>query len=234
MPERFRYRSSEAELMDAPDVPKELLHRNLYELDFINRSLGGHAITLAGIKQLITDKSKVYHVIDIGCGGGDSMLAIAEWARQNHYKVRITGIDINPHAVAYARDYCKGFCEINTITSDYRDFLKTAPVIDVVHCSLFCHHLKEDELVELFSGFKKYASVGFVINDLHRHWLAYHSIKLLTRWFSASTLVKNDAAISVLRGFKRCELLCLFNKAEEHNTTIHWKWAFRYLVVYRK
>lgn len=233
MPERFRYRSSEAELMDAPDVPKNLLFRNLYELDLINRLLGGHSITLTGIKKLITDKNKTYHVVDIGCGGGDTMVAIARWARRNDYKVIITGVDINVHAITYAKQYCRDFNEIITLESDYRDFLKIAKDVDVVHCSLFCHHLKEDELVELF-GYLKNASEGFVINDLQRHWFAYHSIKLLTRWFSSSALVKNDAALSVLRGFTKDELLYLLDKAGVSNATALWKWAFRYLVVYQK
>lgn len=234
MSERFKNRSCEPELMDAPDIPKDALFRNLYELDFINHTLGGHAITIDGIKKLVTDKNREYHIVDIGCGGGDAMLAIARWARKNNYKVRITGVDINAHAVAYANEYCEKFKEISIVKSDYRDFLSTAHVVDVVHCSLFCHHLKDDELVELLNNLRWYSAVGFVINDLQRHWFAYHSIKLLTRWFSSSELVKNDAPLSVLRGFSKDEIHDLLNKSNVGSATLLWKWAFRYLIVYQK
>lgn len=233
MRDLFGFRSYQAEMMDAPDIPKDLLFRNLQELDYINRTLGGHAITLCGIQKLITDKNREYHIVDIGCGGGDSMLAIARWARNNHYKVKITGVDVNTDAVTYTKEHCKDFNEINTVESDYRDFLKSAVSIDIVHCSLFCHHLKDDELQELFDYLKQFTNVGFVINDLQRHWFAYYSIKMLTRWFSSSVLVKNDAPLSVLRGFKRNELQLLLSQANVNAANISWKWAFRYLIVSR-
>jgi hypothetical protein len=76
-----------------------------------------------------------------------------------------------------------------------------------------------------------YAKVGFVINDLQRHWFAYYSIKFLTRLLNGSALVKHDAPVSVLRGFRKSELEALIAAAKVKNVTISWKWAFRYLIV---
>ncbi len=231
MPDKFTQRSYQAELLDAPNIPKELLFQNLRELDFINKTLGGHSITIAGIKQLVIDKSKTYQIVDIGCGGGDAMKYIANWARTNNYKVKLIGVDMNADAIEYMNTNCKDYLEISGVVSDYRDFLKANPTIDIVHCSLFCHHLKDEELIELFSFMKQYAKVGFVINDLERNRIAYNSIKVLTRLFNGSSLVKNDAPLSVLRGFKKEELENLFGNAGVENVSIKWKWAFRYLVV---
>ncbi|MGQ0828141.1 MAG: methyltransferase domain-containing protein [Bacteroidota bacterium] len=233
MSNKFTYRSYQAELLDAPNIPQELLFQNLGELDYINRTLGGHAITLSGIKKLITDKNKIYHIVDIGCGGGDAMKQIAVWAKKSGYKVKLTGVDMNADAIVYMKESCKKYPEISGIVNDYRDFLKINDTIDIVHCSLFCHHLNDEELVELFSCLKKYSQIGFVINDLQRHWFAYYSIKYLTRIFNGSVLVKNDAPLSVLRGFRKAELDQLFKKAELENIDVTWKWAFRYLVVAR-
>lgn len=234
MPDKFTHRSYESELLDAPGIPKELLFQNLRELDFINRTLGGHAITLAGIKQLLTDKNKRYHIVDIGCGGGDSMKYIADWARSNGYKIKLTGIDKNADAIEYMKDHCKAYPEISGAVSDYRSFLKNNTMADVIHCSLFCHHLTDDELIELFIYLKQYTTTGFVINDLQRHWFAYTGIKYLTRLLNGSTLVKNDAPLSVLRGFRKQELNNLLENARVKNTSIQWKWAFRYLVTHTK
>ena len=69
---KFTYRSDEKELLDETNIQQDLLFKNLRELDILNRFTGGHAISLKGIKQLVTDHSKIYHIVDLGCGSGDS------------------------------------------------------------------------------------------------------------------------------------------------------------------
>lgn len=234
MSDKFSRRSSEQELLDAPDIPRELLFQNLKELNLINKTLGGHAITLSGIKKLITDKSKTYTIIDIGCGGGDAMKEIAKWGIKNGYDLKLTGVDMNADCIAFMKEECRGLPRIEGVVMDYRDYLKTNADVDIIHCSLFCHHLKEDQLTELFRYMNKYARVGFVINDLQRHWFAYYSIKFLTRLFNGSALVKNDAPVSVLRGFRKNELKDLLQKAGVPDVSVSWKWAFRYLVLQKK
>ena len=228
---KFSHRSYEPELLDAPNIPKELLFKNLRELDVVNRLLGGHAITLAGIKKLVVDKAKAYRIVDIGCGGGDAMKQIAKWANTNQFVVELIGVDMNADAIQFMKEECKEFSNITGIVSDYRDYLKSNTDVDIVHCSLFCHHLKDDELIELFQYMKQYAKVGFIINDLQRHWFAYYSIKFLTRILNGSALIKNDAPLSVLRGFRKKELNELLEKAGVNNFSIKWKWAFRYLTI---
>lgn len=228
---KFSQRSYEHELLDAPNIPKELLFKNLRELDVVNRLLGGHAITLSGIKTLVVDKAKTYRIVDIGCGGGDAMKQIAEWANKNKFKVELVGVDMNEDAIQFMKEECKEYSNITGIVSDYREYLKSNTNIDIVHCSLFCHHLKDDELIELFQYVNQYAKVGFIINDLQRHWFAYYSIKFLTRLLNGSTLVKNDAPLSVLRGFRKEELNELLKSASVKNFSVEWKWAFRYLTI---
>ena len=228
---KFSHRSYEPELLDAPNIPKELLFKNLRELDVVNRLLGGHAITLAGIKKLVTDKNKTYRIVDVGCGGGDAMKHIALWAKKNNFNVDLVGVDMNADAIQFMKECCKEFSNISGVVSDYRDFLKLDSTIDIVHCSLFCHHLKDDELIELFQYLNKYTATGFVINDLQRNWFAYYSIKYLTRLLNGSTLVKNDAPLSVLRGFRKNELSSFLKKASVTKYSVKWRWAFRYLIV---
>jgi hypothetical protein len=75
---------------------------------------------------------------------------------------------------------------------------------------------------------------GFFINDLHRHWLAYYLIKYITKFFSRSYLVKNDACISVARSFRKEDLEKLFLQAGIGDYQISWQWAFRFLVTCKK
>ncbi|MBO9571645.1 MAG: SAM-dependent methyltransferase, partial [Chitinophagaceae bacterium] len=88
-------------------------------------------------------------------------------------------------------------------------------------------------LVEMLSWLSKNTKKGFFINDLQRHPVAFHSIKWLTRMFSKSYLVRNDAPISVMRGFTRKEWEILLGKAGIKNYSVKWKWAFRFLIIVR-
>ena len=89
--------------------------------------------------------------------------------------------------------------------------MNTSP--DIIFSSLFCHHFTDDELVEMLQWMKYHAATGFFINDLHRHPLAYNFIKYATKFFSKSYLVKNDAPLSVLRGFRKNEWQNIFDKS---------------------
>jgi len=44
-------------------------------------------------------------------------------------------------------------------------------------------------------------------------------------------LVKNDAPLSVKRGFKKNELIALLEKAGFKNYTVQWSWAFRFIII---
>jgi len=231
MKNKFTYRSDAKEMLDEADILSALLHKNLRELDILNRTTGGHAISLKGIKHLVTDHDKLYHVVDLGCGSGDSLKAIAEWARKYNFNVRLTGVDMNADVIDYLEKHCSDYPEIKGVTADYQDYLNANKSIDIVHCSLFCHHLKDDELSRLFHYFRQHVKSGFIINDLHRHWLAYYSAWFFTRLLNGTVLAKNDGPVSVLRGFKSGELAWLLNKAKIMDYFIQKKWLFRFLIV---
>jgi hypothetical protein len=54
---------------------------------------------------------------------------------------------------------------------------------------------------------------------------------MITKIFSSSYLVKNDAPLSVARGFYKTEWLNILRQAGLQNFQIEWKWAFRYLIT---
>jgi 2-polyprenyl-3-methyl-5-hydroxy-6-metoxy-1,4-benzoquinol methylase len=225
----FSHRSYQSELLDRPDIPFEDIQRNMQELNFINTWLGGHAITLTGVESFVGTKKPVT-ICEIGCGGGDNLLAIQNWCDKRNIAVAFIGIDINPHCIEIASKRSLGNTRL--IASDYKDVqLETQP--DIIFSSLFCHHFSDREMVKQLQWMKTNARLGFFINDLHRHRLAYYSIKVLTALFSNSYLVKHDAPLSVARGFTKDEWLQFFNIAGISNFSIEWKWAFRWLIVFK-
>src|ERR1035438_6025999 len=218
MPNKFTYRSEEKELLDKQDIPPQLLFQNLKELDILNRTIKGHTISLKGIKQCLTDHHKTYDIVDLGCGSGDVLKVIAHWARQNKYSVNLTGVDRNADAISYLQLHCADYPEITGVTSDYMDYIEGHEGIDLVHCSLFCHHLKDDELMRLFISFNRHVKTGFILNDLHRSRIAYHIVWLFTRLMNGSVLAKNDGPVSILRGFRSAELINLLKNANIHRS----------------
>ncbi len=200
----------------------------MQELNTINTLLGGHAITEKGFRKVLGTRREI-SICEIGCGGGDNLFVIYQWCLKAGVKAKLTGIDINAHCVEFATEQY-GHLGIEFVCNDY----KTSDVSpDIIFSSLFCHHFANDELVLMLRWMQQHSKAGFFINDLHRHPLAWWSIKVLTKAFSRSYLVKNDAPLSVLRGFKKKEWQWLLKKAGIV-ANISWHWAFRYLIVYQK
>jgi 2-polyprenyl-3-methyl-5-hydroxy-6-metoxy-1,4-benzoquinol methylase len=151
------------------------------------------------------------------------------YCNKHSIQARFTGIDINEHCIASAKRKAST-SSICYIHSDYKDVLfEVKP--DIIFSSLFCHHFVESDLVNIFQWMYGNSKHGFFINDLQRHPIAYYSISILTKLFSKSYLVKNDAPLSVRRGFSKKELIELLVQAGISNYKVSWQWAFRFLVT---
>jgi len=225
-------RSYQKELMDRDDIPFADMAQTLKELNVVNTRLGGHSITLKGVRGLCDPVDSMI-ICEIGCGGGDNLFAIDKYFKRKNVPARFIGIDMNPECIVFARQqYPQLDCQ--WICSDYAtvEFGKEIPAI--IFSSLFCHHFTDEQLVFMLRWQEQHCELGFFINDLHRHWLAYYLIRYITQFFSKSYLVKHDACVSVARSFRRKEWQDLFRQAGLPKPRIQWKWAFRYLVLYKK
>ncbi|MDB5234742.1 MAG: SAM-dependent methyltransferase [Hymenobacter sp.] len=219
--------------MDDLTLATDALRQNLDELETINTWLGGYEPVLNALKRLRPrfPSSRPLRLADLGSGGGDTLRHVARWARKNGVSVELTGIDANQFMLEYAAAKSQDYSEIS-----YRQFDIFSPEFqaepyDVLMCSLFCHHFTDEELVLLLRQWQQQAQVAVVINDLHRHWLAYHSIKWLTRLLGGSYLVKHDAPMSVARSFRRADWVALLQRAGITRYELRWRWAFRWQVI---
>lgn len=224
----FKDRSYKKELLDGDHIPDNDLFLNLKELDTINHLLGGYNITFSALKNLMTP-GKPLTLVDIGCGGGDTLKRIHHWKTTHNYALNLIGVDIKDVCISYAKKNNRDN-DIRFICDDYKNSFRHISHIDILHACLFCHHLSEQQLIELIQ-FNLSNKSTLVINDLERNPLAYYAIQWLTRLFSASYLVKNDAPLSVLRGFKKAEWIDLLKKAGATRYSVKNKWAFRHQVI---
>lgn len=223
-------RADHPEKMDEPGVSVVDLNTAHSELRTINRYLGGYKVLSDGLRK-VQKFYDVRSVIDVGCGSGDNLRHLAAFCRNLGTQVSFTGIDINPDAIQLGTIHSADYPEISFKSANaFDDFGKA----DVITCSLFCHHFPQKKLSSLLSHLVKSANHAVIINDLDRHWFAYQSISLLTKFFSKSLLVKYDAPLSVARAFTRedWEDLIELNRIEDYD--LKWMWAWRWqFIIYK-
>ncbi len=227
----FSERSAQIEIMDDLNCSGEVVEQTLRELDFINEYLGGDQVTLNAVNKLLPKnfQDREIVIVDLGCGSGKMLSKILRLARDKNCKVKLIGIDANPNIVSYAiqnnNNEKVDFLAID-IFSD--DFVKME--FDIVIGTLFFHHFSNQQLSSFFRQVSKQACTGVIVNDIHRHILAYFSIKWLTVLFSKSAMVKYDAPLSVLRSFKKSDWKVIF-KDTGLSWSLKWKWAFRWQLI---
>jgi 2-polyprenyl-3-methyl-5-hydroxy-6-metoxy-1,4-benzoquinol methylase len=229
----FSRRSADIEVMDDLNCTGQVLGQTLRELEIINRWLGGNAITLNALERLLEKHTKATDITiaDLGCGGGEMLRIIADWGKKRNLKLKLVGIDANPNVIAYAKANLEDLPDIQLQTLNIFSEEFHRQRYDIVVGTLFFHHFSSEQLVSFFHRLKEHVTLGLIINDIHRHWLAYYSIKVLTGLFSHSSMVKYDAPLSVMRAFKRHELAAILQTGPFSDFKIWWKWAFRWQVV---
>jgi 2-polyprenyl-3-methyl-5-hydroxy-6-metoxy-1,4-benzoquinol methylase len=229
-----KQRTDKEELMDDFSIGGDLLRDTLDKLENINRWLGGNKVTVNGLKKLLKNhpKEEEITIVDIGCGHGDILRDVANFGRKQHFKFKLIGIDANPTAIKYANELSLNYPELSFETQDIFSETFKNRTFDVVLATLFLHHFKEKQLIPFLESTSKQAKKGIVINDLHRHKLAYYLFMLLSL-FIKNRMIINDGLISVLRGFKRKDLVAISRKINVQ-PQISWKWAFRFLWIIKK
>jgi 2-polyprenyl-3-methyl-5-hydroxy-6-metoxy-1,4-benzoquinol methylase len=229
----FSQRSKAIEIMDDLSCSGPEVDQTLAELEFINKWLGGNAVTLNGLDSLLSRCAAPVKIADLGCGGGDMLMLIADKLRRKKFAAQLTGIDANANIVAYAEKNTAAYSEINFQAADIFSDEFRKQKFDLVFATLFFHHFTREQLIDLFEHLHKNTRCGIVVNDLHRHALAYYSIKWLTKLFSKSPMVVNDAPLSVHRGFTRDELVEIVKSAGISSYSLKWRWAFRWQLIIR-
>ena len=227
-------RSSATEMMDDFTLEGDMFRDTLDKLEAINRLLGGNSVTIKGLKKLLKtqSKSKVIKILDLGCGNGDILRDVAKFGRNNNYRFKLMGIDANYAAIEYAKELSKNYPELSFETIDIFSEGFKEQTYDIILCTLFLHHFKNEELISFLKPTVQKATIGVVVNDLHRHRLAYYLFKLIGL-FIENKMVRKDGLTSVLRAFKRKDLETILRQVHVP-FSIQWKWAFRYLWIFKK
>lgn len=224
----WQTRSQELELIDlGPDNYSTLEYNDcLVTLDRVGKWLGGDAGTFAALKKIYPPPQSI---LDVGCGGGTFTYRLA----LKFPGVKVVGIDLNHQAIEFAKKQSKYPPEnLFFETREHGQLDEPKKSFDVVLSTLVCHHLSDDAIIDFIQRAVNIAKKRVIINDLHRHPLAYYLFKGIGPIFFKNRLVQNDGPLSVLRSFKRKDWVKYLESAglqpSEYN--IRWQWAFRWII----
>lgn len=225
-----QYRTLEPEIMDDFDLAGESLREALDKIAAINKWLGGNKLTIESVKKLIKNKhfDKPITIFDVGCGNGDMLRSLAEYGRKEQMKFNLVGIDANAYTIDYAKKLSEEYPEITYLCLDiFSDEFKDLKY-DFLLCTLTLHHFTNKEISDLLQLFYNNAAFGVVVNDLQRSKLAYRLFQLVAMVFNLNEMNRKDGLTSILRGFKKQELIDFTKVLNPVDYVLKWKWAFRY------
>lgn len=221
----MRQRSTAAEWMDDAAATEAEFASALHDLERINRLSLAYRPTLQWLDRLVAQTgARSLGVLDVGAGGGDMLRAIAGWGARRGVAVQLTGLDRSPWA---ARTAAAAGTPGDFLTTDLFA-LDPARRFDVVLCSLFTHHLRDPELVRFLRWIEARARLGWLISDLHRHWLPWGFVWGAVRLLRMDPMVVHDSTVSIARGFVRADwerLLAEAGVAAEVRWAVPFRWT---------
>jgi SAM-dependent methyltransferase len=229
----LRARVDVREWMDDFSVADDRLAGALRDLEWTNRLLGGYAATNAVLDPLLKRAARC-RILDVGSGGGEFVAHLVRRGARFGCRAEVVGVDANAETVEFARRTLDRALpptlrERATVrVGDALDLDAGDDAFDVAHASLFLHHFFGDALVRCVREMDRVSRAGIVVNDLHRHPLAYTAIRLLTGVLPVSAMYRHDAPASVRRAFQRRELHALAHAAALPALRVRWHWAFRW------
>ncbi|MBL0202648.1 MAG: methyltransferase domain-containing protein [Chitinophagaceae bacterium] len=206
-------RSSENEKLDDLTLHGEPLHKALQSLEWVNRWFGNHRSVVKAILRVTGKEKKTWHIIDLGCGGGDLALAVAKSLSRHKIECTITGIDGNANTLAYAEKKCAAFNEISFLQADILDNQFTIQPCDILISSHFIYHFSADVLVDFLRNNLPAVSTAIIFSELKRNRFAMRLFKFCSFLLPISKLAKEDGLLAIKRSFSEKEWLAILQQA---------------------
>jgi 2-polyprenyl-3-methyl-5-hydroxy-6-metoxy-1,4-benzoquinol methylase len=223
------------ELMDDPSLDERRHRSALRALARFNRLSRADSIVWGPIRDLaLMPGHPVLRVLDIATGSGDIPIALGRRARAVGIPITIDGCDIGgvPLAEAQRRAAAAGhdgrFFRLEVL----RDALPAD--YDVVMCSLFTHHLANDQVVELLYHMRCAARRMVMVSDLRRCRAGYLLAGACSRAFTSSDVARTDALKSVRAAFTVDEFAAVTAEAGLEGARIEPVWPCRFRLVWSR
>ncbi len=173
-------------------------------------------------------------VLDLAAGGGDTAVDLANRAARSGLAIEVEGCDLSSRAVSIAEKRAA----VEGARARFFKFDALADPIpvgyDVLTCSLYLHHLDDDDAVLLLGRMAAAANRLVLVDDLARSrtgsWLAW----LVCRVAARSRVVQYDGPASAAAAFTPAEALDLARRAGLEGATIRSHWPSRFLLSWSR
>jgi 2-polyprenyl-3-methyl-5-hydroxy-6-metoxy-1,4-benzoquinol methylase len=224
-------RSTQSEWMDTETVTAEDFAACLADLATVNTVTLARLPTVAFMRRAARRAGgRPLRVLDVGCGEGDMLHRLHRWSVRAGQKLEMVGLDLNPLGIEAARAATPPGLPIEYRTANIFD--PGLGDFDVIISALFTHHLTRPEIGAFLRVMEEHASLGWFINDLHRHPVAYHGFRALSRLAGWHRFVQHDGPISVARAFSRADWQAMLHEAGLDGVAhLRWHVPFRYCVT---
>jgi ubiquinone/menaquinone biosynthesis C-methylase UbiE len=200
------------ELLDLHRGTLTEVRRSLHDIRRINAHLGGARVVLDATFNLLR-KHNIQNatILDIGTGCADIPLHLIEHAEKHDLKIRVLALDNNARHLKIAREDLTATNKSNArnihlLQADAFRLPLPDNSVDVVVSSLFLHHFRSLQIVELLREFHRVSRVGWAMNDLVRHLVPLVFFRLTKPVFARSYITRHDGEASLRRGYTTEEM----------------------------
>jgi SAM-dependent methyltransferase len=214
--------------MDDPDLDEVTLQHAVDDINTVNRLLQGFKFTLNAVKKVMHEfPDQPLVIADAGCGDGEMLRYLERHLTDE--RLSFVGWDIAAKSIKKARLKSEGLSRVRFRESDILKATTTDLHCDILLSSLTMHHFSDPQIVEFIIKYRAITDKVIIINDLHRHRLAYLFFKYLSPIFIRHEISKHDGLISIASGFKKSDFKKYALAAGIKSDLLQWKWSFRYI-----
>jgi ubiquinone/menaquinone biosynthesis C-methylase UbiE len=228
MLDKFKQRSHRLEHIDTGNYTADEYEGCINELQLVNRWMGdAHSLKATLLREIEAQRLASFSILDIGAGSGELLRVAATWARQTNRRLRAVGLELNERMAESILEESERFDEITSVRGDALNLPFAEGEFDYVFCSLFTHHLLDEQVVQVLREMSRVAKRRIFVIDLHRHPVAYFLYTVPGKIVLHNRLVRHDGALSILRGFKSNELHELAQRAGLRDIRVERHFPFR-------
>lgn len=225
---RFRRRSYELEHLDKGDYTAQEYEGCIVELQRVNRYLGdASALRRSVLARIEHEGLSRFSLLDVGAGSGELLRVAAQRSKASGQDAWLVGLELNERSARAILEESKPFSFINAVRGNALRLPFADEQFDYAMCSLFTHHLKDEQVIAVLTEMARVARRRIFVIDLHRHPVAYYLYTTVGRIFLHNRLIREDGALSILRSFRPDELRRLAVESHLGNIKIERRFPFR-------
>ena len=217
------------ELMDREDCDPVLLNNTYRQFSTINLLLSQWKRIYKKELLPLMQKGQTYTLLDIGFGGGDVSIELANWAQRDGFDLQVTGIETDKRAY----DYATNLDTSNSVTfrhSSSSDLIAEQASFDFVISNHVLHHLSDVETQLILDEAKSLATLKVLFNDIERSDLGFALFTTFARLLFRKSFIVADGLTSIKRSYTYQELKDIAPESWKVNRIF----PFRLLLKYDK